>query len=172
MSLPEFATEPWVLLPLTALMLVLIHYQRGLNWYKYRTLHGLKVMLVPHIDRETDFFVIADKRDGRDNPEFLTTVDGTVRGVWEDLLEGGADPHLINSIKRRHFPDGRSQFSDAHAVWLHEDGTQTEAYLFSNDGGTVDVYAHFETGVQDPEGHLSDPQTDGDPRGVVRAVVE
>jgi hypothetical protein len=45
---------------------------------------------------------------------------------------------------------------------------QTEAFLFANDDGTTDVYAHHEVSVTDPDGHLEARQRNGDPRGVVR----
>jgi len=51
-------------------------------------------------------------------------------------------------------------------VWIQENA-QVECYLFGNGDGTTDLYVHSETAVTDPEGHLSDRQTDGDPTGVV-----
>jgi hypothetical protein len=55
-------------------------------------------------------------------------------------------------------------------VWHHVDGKQTEAYLFRNNDGSTDLYAHVETSVDDPLGHLTDEQLDGDTRGVLKDV--
>jgi hypothetical protein len=70
-------------------------------------------------------------------------------------------------VKRRPTDHG-DPLSIAHIVWDH--GTdQTEAYLFRNDDGSTDVYAHFEPSPETPAEHVnSDNQQDGDPRGVVR----
>jgi hypothetical protein len=50
---------------------------------------------------------------------------------------------------------------------------QHHVYLFDNDDGTTDVYAHKETSAEhDPYGHVTDPQVHGDPDGLARGTLE
>jgi hypothetical protein len=169
-ALPDPLQNPVALALLTVAILALLQYQRTLSWREYRTLHGLKVMLAPIVDRRTTLFVLS-RKGYRDGPEFLATRDAPVAAVWRRLVAEGASPHLINSVKVRPTPDGTRQYSAGHVVWTHRNGTQTEVYLFENPDGTTDVYAHHETGVANPDGHLTDGQTDGDPRDVVRMAL-
>jgi len=141
--------------------------QRFLSWQSYRRIHRLKVRVLPLVDRYTSLFVVSNKGAPGDDKEYLTTVAHPPREVFETLTAAGGSPHLINSIKR--LPDGT--YSAAHILWIHGDNSQTEAYLFGS-GDSTHVYAHHETSVLDPEGHLSDPQRDGDVRGVVRAALD
>jgi hypothetical protein len=171
-ALPDALTDPRLLAVLVLAIAAVMQYQRTLSWREYRRVHALKLRLLPVIDRYTNLFVVSHKRYRADR-EYLATVDGSVRDVWQTLVSGGGSPHLVNSVKQRPLPDGTYQYSAAHVVWNHaETGEQSEAYLFENPGaGTVDVYAHAETWTLDPDGHLSDPQTDGDPRGVVHSAL-
>jgi len=160
------------LLALLALVIRGVLYsQRGLSWYEYRTLHGLKRLLAPRLDDRFGVSLVNPK-GYRDDGEFLYTDIITVSAVAKYLHGRGGSYHLVNSLKRRTTPDGTVQYSRAHLVWFHGDGTQTEVYLFAAVDGGTDVYAHHETAVTDPDGHLTDGQTDGDPRGVVRNALE
>lgn len=165
------AEYPLAAAALTVIMILAVHYQRGLTWTEYRTIHRLKVALFPVLDRRVwDGFVNQKARRGAD-AEYLTTVDAPLREVASRLRDGGGSWHLLCSIKRRPAADGsaaQTEYSALHLVWTHDDGTQTEAYAFRNADGSVDVYAHHETSVTGPGGHLSDPQHDGDPYGVAR----
>ena len=145
-------------------------WQTELSWYEYRTLHGLRRWLFQPID-DTVISTINEK-GGRDDAEYLRTVDASVHKVARQLRDAGGSLHLISSVKRR--PDTHGDpLSRAHVVWTLHDGQQVEAYLFGNDNGTTDVYVHEETSVDDPVGHLTDPQEDGDTRGIVtRALAE
>jgi hypothetical protein len=169
MDLPEFLTNPVVLVALAIIMRAGLAWQRSLSWPEYRLLHGLKRAVFPILQRydPTGFREWVNRKGGRDGPEYVRTVPGGIKDVAGHLRAAGGSLHLLNSIKRR--PPGHGDvLSGAHLVWTHADGTQTEVYLFDNDGPNgVDVYAHHETSVTDPEGHLSDGQTDGDPRNVV-----
>lgn len=156
------ALPTWGYPTLLALIVVVILYQRTLGWGTYRRIHRLKIRVLPLVDSLTNAFVVSNKRAPGDDAEYVTTATMSVRDTFETLTDAGASPHLLNSIKR--LPDG--SYSAAHVVWIHSDNSQTEAYLFDADRGTH-VYAHHETSVLDPEGHLSDPQRDGDVRGVV-----
>lgn len=139
-------------------------WQRGLSWYEYRTLHGIKRRLAPVVGN--GFVLTLASKGGRDDAEFIQTRDASVREVVSKLRSSGGSLHLFASVKQR--PDTHGDpLSRAHVVWTYPGVTQTEAYLFANDDGTTDVYAHRETSVTDAVGHLTDKQTDGDPGGVV-----
>jgi len=161
--------DPVTLAALTLIVAAAVHYQRGLTWSEYRTIHRAKVRLFPILQRIAPggFDSFINVKQGRDDAEYLVTREQSVTAVWKQLVAEGGSPHLIASVKRRPGPE----YSAAHAVWTHADGDQTEAYLFDNGDGSTDVYTHHETSVTDPEGHLEDPQTDGDPEGVVRSAL-
>ena len=166
-----FRQYPESVVVLAAVLRVAVGWQRGLSWYEYRTAHGLRRQLFPLLDRFLGVVrFVNHKPAGRDSPEFIDTVDGGIKATARLLKDGGASWHLISSLKRRPATHG-DPLSRAHLVWLHDDGTQTEAFLFANDDGTTDVYAHYEASVLNPEAHLSEPQTDGDPEGVVTAAL-
>lgn len=168
-ALELFRQYPEAALILGVVLRAGLAWQRGLSWYEYRTLHGLRLLVFPVLDSLAPVALINPKND-RDDQEFLTTYRGTVKATAMQLTEAGGTLHLISSVKRR--PEGHGPtLSRAHVVWPHADGTQTEAYLFQNSDGTTDVYAHVETSPEDPVGHLTDRQYNGDKRGVVRAAL-
>lgn len=162
----------WPLLAalLATLLRAGLAWQAELSWPEYRLLHAAKRATFPWLQRlPLGFDSFVNEKGGRDDAEFLTTRAASPRAVVGHLRSVGGSLHLINSVKRR--PDGLGDpLSVAHVVWTHGD-SQTEAYLFANADGTTDVYAHYETSVTDPDGHLTDPQHDGDPRGVVREAL-
>lgn len=143
-------------------------WQGELTWYEYRTLHGLKRLLFPVLDRRLTFVSFVNPKGGRDDPEFLRTLDYSPAYVVGTLRQAGGSLHLINALKKRPAsPLMGDSLTAAHVVFTHDDGMQSEAYLFDNGDGTTDVYVHVETSVTDPVGHLTDAQTDGDARDVV-----
>lgn len=148
-------------------------YQSELSWSEYRAAHRFKRGVLPLINIVAPgrILLVSDK-GGRDDPEYLVTVEGSVREVVGSLRDAGASLHLLNSLKRR--PDTHGDpLTAAHVVWFVDGtGEQVEGYLFRNDDGSVDVYAHTETDVADPLGHLTDAQTDGDAHGVVPDLAE
>jgi len=163
---------PLLAVALAVTLRAALAWQRELTWPEYRVVHSAKRVVFPVVQRYEPFGFaeFVNRKGGRDDAEYLLTHSGGVRAVVRELREGGASLHLINSLKRRPGDHG-DPLSAAHVVWTHADGTQTEAYLFANADGSTDLYSHFETSVQDPEGHLSDGQTDGDPRGVVTGAL-
>jgi len=147
-------------------------WQRQLSWYEYRTLHGLKRVALPWLAARNPFGFghWVHHKGGRDDGEFIATVGQSVRETVKTLQAGGGSLHVISSLKCRP-PTHGDPLTAAHLVWT--DGEmQTEAYLFQNDGGTTDVYAHHEVSVTDPEGHLNAEQVNGDPRGVVHDALD
>lgn len=145
-------------------------WQSQLSWSEYRLYHRLKRGVFPLVDSLAEGAInwIGDK-GGRDDAEFIATIELPHRDVVSALKRAGGSLHLISSLKRR--PDDHGDpLSIAHVVWTHVDGKQTECYLFRNDDGSTDSYAHVETSVDDPLGHLTDEQLDGDTRGVLSDV--
>jgi len=183
---------------LTVVVLALVAKQATLTYPRYQTIHTVKTLVFRVVDPVTRkrgtlqgtvferFFqtpvagralrwldqlhgrpLINDK-DNREDAEYLAAYDGTPRDVLTTLDADGWDLHLVSTDKRR--PDG--SLDDGHAVLYHDDGRQTEVYVFDAGHGMTHVYAHVETATTDPDGHLSDPQADGDPRGVVRQALD
>jgi hypothetical protein len=168
--LPDLFTDPRAYLALVAVVVAVLYWQRTLSWAEYTRVHALKRRVLPLVDRYTALFVVS-RKGGRDDPEFITSYDGDVQATFNRLVANGGSPHVINSLKVRR-QDGRNKYSDAHVLWTHNDGTQTEAYLFGVTDSETDVYAHHEAGVQTPKDHLQNTnQSDGDPRGVVRMAL-
>lgn len=159
-------SDPLLVTLLGIVLAGVVIWQRTLGWRTYRTLHGLKVLLAPLLNRRTGLFILS-RKGYRDDAEYLATIDRPVKQVWQGLVNAGGSPHLINSVKVRETPDNLRQYSAGHVVWIHEDGDQTEAYLFANGDNTSDVYSHHEPAVTDPDAHLGGDQHDGDPHGVV-----
>jgi len=165
--LPEpIASDPRLYAALVVVIALAVVAQRFLKWQTYAQLHRAKAVVFPLLQPYVRPLLVS-RKGGHDDAEYLTTIDDSVRGVWRTLVDAGASPHLLCSLKERPYPAGGTQLSSAHVVWIHNDGDQTEAYLFVGPNGKADVYAHSETAVTDPDGHLSDAQTDGDVRGVV-----
>lgn len=163
-------SNPWLLAVLTVAVLAVVAYQRTLTYREYRTAHVVKSLVFRVLDP------LATRRgrpllahvDGATHPEFLRTYPATPRETFRRLRAGGFDPHLVATTKVRSLGNGQREVSHSQLVYYHDDGTQTEAYLFpAGHGNTTDVYAHHETSVTDPAGHLTDKQTDGDARNVV-----
>jgi len=163
--------HPEAVVVLAVVIRGVVAYQREVSWAEYRTVHAGKRALFPLLQTLTPggFSFVNDKGLPADDAEHVTTVQASRRAVVAQLRRGGAELHLLSSIKRR--PD--DSYSTAHVRWTHEDGRQTEAYLFDAlDEPGVDLYAHAETAVEDPQGHIEDTQqVDGDPRGVVTAAL-
>lgn len=167
-NVPPVLNEPIGMAVVVVLVVAGLYWQKGLGWHDYRTLHRLKVLAAPVVDAHTQYFILSGKAYRNKSPEFLGTRDNSIREVWARLLEGGGSPHLISSVKYRDLPSGERQYSAAHVVWTHSDGTQTECYGFDNGDGTSDWYVHFEESVANADEHLSEGGTPGDPKGVVK----
>jgi len=166
-SLQPLFDNPELLGVLSLLIALAVNYQRNLSWTEYRTIHSLKRGVLPLIDKHTGIFVVS-RKGGRDDGEYVGTVDKPLRATFKGLVNDGFSPHIINSIKQRPHPDdGQVQYSGAHLIKFHDDGYQSEVYLFSM-GGQTDLYMHVERSVTDPKGHLMDTnQQDGDVRDVL-----
>lgn len=171
-GVPPILETPTGITAVTIAVVALLYYQRGLGWHDYRMIHKLKVRLAPLVDAYTDYFVLSEKPYRNKSPEYLGTRESGVKGVWWRLVESGS-PHLVSSVKYRETPHvpGAREYAVGHVVWTHSDGTQTEAYLFSNGDGSTDVYCHHETSASDVDGHLEDGGVPGDPRNVVKEAL-
>ena len=146
-------------------------YQKELSWPEYRAIHRLKRGVFPLLARTKlgNVVLLVSEKRGREDAEYIATVQGGVRETAKSLRDAGGTLHLLCPIKRR--PGGRGDpLTDAHVVWTIE-GEQVEAYIFNNSDETCDIYCHTETGVSDPLGHLTNGQEDGDGYGVLPPVV-
>lgn len=158
--------NPELLAVVTVAVQLIRTYQDRLSWSEYRTIHRAKRGLSPlvYLFTKGSLHLINDK-GGRDDAEFVRTVDKPVRAVVQDLRAAGASLHLLNSIKRR--PDERGDpLSAAHVIWTI-DGEQVECYAFQNSDGSTDLYAQTEASVDDPMAHLTERVRDGDKHGVL-----
>lgn len=165
--LPE---APYALAIVFVAVAVLLAVQRTLSWREYQIAHRVKTLVCPALQPRVNVLLVSGKEYR--GAEYLTTIDDSLKGVYGALVRAGGSPHLVCSIKERPLPDGGRQYSAAHVLWLHSDGSQTEAFLFHAPDGGVDVYAHTEPSVLEMEAHLDGrKQVDGDPRGVVWDVL-
>lgn len=165
-----FVEYPELAVAVALLVRLALAWQRGLSWYEYRTLHGIKRLTFPTLDRLFPGNIFVNDKGGQDDSEYLTTMGVHYRDVVGLLRDAGGHLHLVSSIKRR--PAGYGDTLSAAHVVFPGGSMQVEAYLFRNDDGSTDVYAHHETAPTDPEGHLTDPQFDGDPTGVIYAALD
>lgn len=164
-------THPELVVVLVILLRAGLAYQRSLSWYEYRTLHGLRRLVFPILQRRLPFDSFVNTKGGRDDAEFLRTVDQPARAVAKRLRRSADAYHLLSSLKERPATHG-DPHSRAHVVWTHDDGRQTEAYLFQNSDGSTDVYGHIEHAVTHPIKHLTTGQRDGDPRGLITDALD
>jgi len=163
--IPEQLSSPVAIATIGLVVTLAYHYQQGLTYREYTEIARFKPRVFAILDVLSPGgfrSFVHEKEHPENSPEYMTTTDAGPRTVWTRMLNAGFSPHLVSSTKRR--PDG--SLSKWHWVQTHEDGTQTECYLFT-DGS---LYCHHETVATDVEGHLSDGITPGDPRGTLEGV--
>jgi hypothetical protein len=173
MGLPSvvelFTANPELALAVAIVLRIVRAWQSQLTWPEYRAIHRLKRGVFPLIDRSPlgRSLSVVNPKGGREDAEYITTVEGSIKQIVKDLQQAGASLHLINALKRRPATHG-DPLTSAHVVWTVDDeGEQVEAFLFRNHDGTVDVYAHTEASVDRPLAHLTATQKDGDAHDVL-----
>lgn len=165
-SIPDaILADPFLLVALTIAVRSAVAWQRGLTWPEYRITHRIKCRAFQLLDPVATRYgrpLVRTKGYAPGSPEFVEHIHDPPSTVAK-RIKPYFSPHLIATAKRRETHDGL-QF--AHSQWrqVHGDGLQTEVYLFPAGSGT-DVYAHVETVVEDPDGHLTDGQQPGDALG-------
>lgn len=105
--------------------------------------------------------------------DYITTVHADSDVVETALHNGGYNRNVLSTRKYRTHHGGGEQW--AVGSWVYDPPTtdwQHHVYLFDAEGGGTDMYGHRETSVRDPDGHLNDRQTHGDPNGRARKSVE
>lgn len=165
-------SDPVLLIGLTLLLIIGVHYQRGLTYREFRMLHMLKCYVFAALDsraRELGRPLVWTKEYREDSPDFLETIEVSPKNVALELRKYGCSPHLLATAKCRKTSTG-VQWAHSQWVYFHDDGLQTEIYLFSSEDST-DVYAHLEGSVTDPKAHLDNKQIHGDPRGVFKQAI-
>lgn len=104
--------------------------------------------------------------------DYVTTADASDDEVEIALTAAGFQRNLLSTRKYREHHDGGRQWAVGSYVLDHPDTDwQLHVYLFEAWTTGTDVYAHKETSVRDPYGHVTDPQTHGDPDGYVRSAL-
>jgi len=162
-DLPQIIASNPALAILAALVLrSILAWQKELSWYEYRTLHGLKWTLAKRYPSDTIGPIsLVNRKGGDEDAEYLGYSEATPREVVRELRANGFTLHLLASLKVAEGTPSYAQLS-----YQHDDGTQTECYLFRSGDGTS-VYSHHERSAASIE-HLTDTdQQDADPRGVV-----
>lgn len=150
--------SPLLVAVLIGVLILAVHFQRGLTYTEYRIVHLLKARLSSVFEQKVrkrfGLSIINDKRY-RDDDEFIRTIDKSPREVFKRIRsEKNASPHLIAATKRRHFAGGSELTHSQLVTFDHEAGRQTEWYLFANGDGTTDLYGHNEVSIFDPENHI------------------
>jgi len=166
---------PELLAGLTLAVIVVWYWQRQLTLTEYRWWHARKIRWFTRLDgvaRRLGQPLVYHKGD-RNHPEFIHGIHTPPAEVARDLLQYGFEPHLIATLKTRDGENGPQPAWGQFVYTERVDGEtiQTEAYIFRNVGGSTDVFGHVETSVVDPDGHLQDPQRDGDTRGHIKSAL-
>jgi len=84
MSVVEtLAASPLLVLGLAVVLRAVVAWQHEVTWPEYRTLHGLRRLVFPRLDRlePFGFRLFTTEKGGRDDPEFLRTVATDVRAT-------------------------------------------------------------------------------------------
>lgn len=168
------SNSPLLALAVAAVVAAILLLQRRLPYRWYRWLHLGKVNLAARYGewfRERGRPVIRYKRVY--GSEFVGQDPRDPRAVFAALRDGGFSPHLPATVKARYVSGDDRQFAHSQLVTIHDDGFQTEVYLFRRaDGNGTDVYAHVEPNAADVDDHLGgDQQVSGDARGAVSDVL-
>jgi len=173
--------DPLILAAVTLLVILAYHYQRGLTYHEYQLIHSIRIIvftiLSTQVENQTKIGkqiqryvgnprLLSEKQMPNEEDEYTLTSPLSLKEVFTALVNSGASPHLISSVKYREHPNYGRQYARAHVIFSDRDGNQTEVWLFDNES-TVDIYSHKETIVTDPEGHLTEPYTPGDPDGYI-----
>jgi len=176
----EALQEPIVLGVVTVSVILAYHYQKGLTYYEYQFIHSIRIILFEYLETQVenetkigrqitryvgDPILTREKGMPDNEDEYVLTVEYSLQDLFYLFVSNAASPHLISSVKYRDHPNNGREYARAHVIFA-EGGKQTEVWMFDN-GDTVDIYAHKETVVTDPEGHLTEPYTPGDPDGYI-----
>lgn len=104
--------------------------------------------------------------------DYVTTAHTGQNAIEELLYKAGYRRNLASTRKYRTHHDGGKQWACGSWVFDPEDTMwQHHVYLFRAPNGFCDIYAHRETSVRDPIGHLTDEQVHGDPNDRIRGIL-
>lgn len=103
--------------------------------------------------------------------DYVTTVHATADAV-ERAIHPQYQRNVTSTRKYRDVDEREIQWAVGSWVYDPKDTEwQHHVYLFESPDGGCDVYAHRETSVRYPYGHLDDAQEHGDPNGRVRGIL-
>lgn len=110
--------------------------------------------------------------DQRGAGDYVTTAAASPDEVEVALDDAGYDRNLLSTRKYRSAHDGGRQWAVGSYVLDPADTDwQHHVYIFPSPDGGTDIYAHRETSVRDPHGHVTDEQTGGDPNDRVETAL-
>lgn len=167
-GIDQLLAEPVFVLALAFIIIVAYHYVKRMPYSEFVFLTQVKnrvFLLLDPLARQRGLRLVTTKQY-RNDDEFLRTTSFSPRVLAKRFKQAGLDQHIIAGSKRRKTPDGK-QWAHSHYAYQHDDGTQTEVWIYPNSDNSTDIYAHNEESVFDPDGHLETPFTPGDPRGVL-----
>jgi len=173
-DIPELVLgNPALSAALTVVVLALVHYQSGLSYREFRAIHIVRCRVFALLNswaRKRGRPLVATAAPPGESSAFVMHVGDTPRAVARRITDVFG-PHLVATVKRRETAEG---WQWAHSQWVqkHGDGLQTEVFLFAAPGIGTAVYAHVETSVTDPEGHITDAVRPGDGRGAFKTAFD
>lgn len=165
--------DPAFVLALSIVILVGYHYIARMPYSEFvlatQLKHRLAAITGPYA--QSRGLRIVTTKQYREDDEYVATVGKSPRQLATAFKSAGINQHLIAGSKRRETPDGL-QWSHTQWTYQHDDGRQTEVWVYPNGNGSTDIYAHREASVFDPDDHLSTPFDPGDPAGVLDGIVD
>lgn len=155
--------EPLVALALTAVLAVVVYWQRRMPLSTARRLTVPKQLLARALDplsrRTLGLRLVSDKTE---SGEFVTHLDAEPMQVAY-AIHPPAQPNLTSNVKVRRVDRGRGELRQSTVIQLairYEDAEgrqrQTHGYFFRAPGGGTDAYAHVEDDTRNPSEHLND----------------
>lgn len=106
--------------------------------------------------------------------EYIYSTHITPDEVEEVLMSCGYERNVAANKKYRELPDGSKQYEVGSMKYRYPDSDQQHhVYIFPGQYYVCDIYGHKETDWQeDPEGHMEDPQIDGDPDEILKDCLD
>ena len=174
-NIDTLLNNPYIVTGIALAVIVIYHYVKQMPYSEFvfvtQVKHRLFLLLQP-LAKQRGLRLVTTKGYRENEDEFITTVDKSPKELAKQFKANNIDQHLIAGSKRRKMPNGSFQWAHTHWTYQHDNGKQTEFWLFTNPDGTVDIQGHHEDSVFDPDGHLETPYTPGDPKGVLDPILE
>jgi len=169
MPADTIVSHPVLSVALAAIIILLVHYQRGLAYREVIAIERLRQWVFPLLDARATAKgrpLLTERDPPREDADHIATLSAPPRAIVRDLRAGGFEPQLLSTVKY-YVIDGQRTVAHSQWAFYHDDDQQTHVYLFV-DGEETHVYAHVEPAVFLPDAHHGgEDQQAGDTRGVV-----